>query len=83
MEKEKLVSIIMPNYNSEKYLSFTLDSLIEQTYRNWELIFIDDCSSDKSLEIIERYQKNDKRIKIKRLKKNGSSNCKKYRDKGI
>lgn len=69
MEKEKLVSIIMPNYNSEKYLSFTLDSLIEQTYRNWELIFIDDCSSDKSLEIIERYQKNDKRIKIKRLKK--------------
>jgi len=57
-----LVSIVMPNYNSEKYLEETIKSVIAQTYKNWELLFVDDCSSDNSLEIIRSF--GDDRIKI-------------------
>ena len=57
-----LVSIIMPNYNSEKYIKDTINSVLEQTYKNWELLFTDDCSSDKSVEIIKSF--GDDRIKI-------------------
>ena len=57
-----LVSIIMPNYNGEKYLKETIDSVISQTYQNWELIIADDCSTDHSLEIIEQYE--DNRIRV-------------------
>lgn len=58
----ELVSIIMPNYNCENYLKDTIDSVISQTYTNWELLFVDDCSTDNSLELIKSY--NDERIKI-------------------
>ena len=57
-----LVSIIMPNYNGEKYLNETIESVLSQTYPNWELLFVDDCSTDSSLEIVESY--NDIRIKV-------------------
>ena len=57
-----LVSIIMPNYNGEEYLRETIDSVIAQTYQNWELIFVDDCSTDNSVEIVKSY--NDSRIKV-------------------
>lgn len=57
-----LVSIVMPNYNSEKYLEETIKSVIAQTYKNWELLFVDDCSSDNSLEIVRSF--GDDRIKI-------------------
>ena len=58
----ELVSIIMPNYNGEKYIEESLNTVLNQTYKNWELLIIDDCSKDKSVEIIrEKY--NDKRIK--------------------
>lgn len=57
-----LVSIIMPNYNGEKYLKETLDSVLNQTYENWELLFVDDCSTDRSVEIVKSYK--DSRIKI-------------------
>ena len=57
-----LVSIIMPNYNGAKYVRETLESVIAQTYTNWELLFVDDCSSDNSLEIVEGY--NEPRFKI-------------------
>ena len=50
-----LVSIIMPNYNGEKYLKETIDSVIAQSYENWELIIVDDCSTDNSLAIIGQY----------------------------
>ena len=56
------VSIIMPNYNGAKYLQETINSVLAQTYTNWELLFVDDCSTDNSLEIIRSY--NDSRIKI-------------------
>ena len=57
-----LVSIIMPNYNSASFIKETIDSVIAQTYQNWELILVDDCSTDNSLEIVRQFD--DGRIKI-------------------
>lgn len=64
MKEEKLVSIVIPVYNVENYLSKTLDCIIEQTYTNWELILVDDGSTDGSVEIAKKYSEKDKRIKV-------------------
>lgn len=56
------VSIIMPCYNSEKYIEKAIQSVLDQTYRNFELIIIDDDSTDKTWEIIEQYAKKDFRV---------------------
>jgi len=53
-----LVSIIIPNYNHARYLEQRLDSVFNQTYQNFEVIILDDCSTDNSLEIIEKYKDN-------------------------
>lgn len=66
---EPLVSIITPVYNSEKYLEETILSVINQTYKNWELLLIDDCSIDNSYKIIEKYLA-DERIKYLRNERN-------------
>ncbi len=58
-----LVSIIMPAYNSEAILPDTIEAIINQSYSNWELIIVDDCSSDKTFNILESYSAIDKRIK--------------------
>ena len=63
-----LVSIIMPSYNTANYIKDTINSVISQTYTEWELLIIDDCSPDNSNEIIESYK--DSRI---RLLKNSSN----------
>lgn len=76
---EELVSIIMPNYNGGKYLKETLESVLAQTYTNWELLFVDDCSTDNSLEIINEYQARDERIKIFKKEKNtGAAQSRNY-----
>lgn len=62
-------SVIMPNYNSERYLAQSIDSILNQTIKNIEFIIVDDCSNDKSIEIIEKFSKLDKRIKPFFLKK--------------
>lgn len=59
-----LVSIIMPNYNSSKYLPETIKSVIAQSYSAWELIIVDDCSTDESVSIIKKYCSIDRRIKF-------------------
>lgn len=59
-----LVSIIMPAYNAEKTISDSIDSVINQKYQNWELIVTDDCSTDRTLDILREYAKKDKRIKV-------------------
>lgn len=59
-----LVSVIMPVYNSRKYLAPAIESILHQTHTNLELIIIDDCSSDDSLEIAESYQIRDNRVRI-------------------
>ena len=82
MDFEKgLVSIITPVYNSEKYISTTIDSVITQTYENWELILIDDGSIDKSVEIINSYIKTDNRISLLRNENNSGPAI--SRNKGI
>lgn len=57
-------SIIMPCHNGAKYISNAIQSVQKQTYEDWELIVINDCSSDNSVEIIKRLADNDKRIKL-------------------
>ncbi len=57
-----LVSIIMPNYNSERYIEATIKSVLAQTYQNWELLFVDDCSTDNSMNLVRSFD--DERIKI-------------------
>lgn len=59
-----LISVIIPVYNAEKYLKTCLDSLINQTYKNWEAICVDDGSTDHSIDILNFYQKKDSRIKV-------------------
>ena len=58
------ISIITASYNYEKYIKETIESIINQTYTNWELIIIDDGSKDNSIEIIKEYCKKDERIKL-------------------
>lgn len=64
------VSIITPSYNSEKYIAKTIQSVQAQTYRNWEMIIVDDCSTDMTCEIIEQFVASDERIKLLRQEKN-------------
>ena len=63
MSNEKKISIAMATYNGEKFLEEQMDSIIGQTYSNWELIVSDDGSSDKTIDIIKFYMQKDKRIK--------------------
>lgn len=64
------VSIITPTYNSLQFIEETLQSILNQTYTNWELLITDDCSTDGTWELLHKYQKQDERIKIFRLEKN-------------
>lgn len=72
MEKN-LVSIIVPVYNSEKFLEDTIRTIEEQTYTKWELIFVNDCSKDKSTKIIEEKIKENSKIKLINLKQNSGA----------
>ncbi len=65
-----LVSIITPCYNSETTISQTIESVILQTFEDWEMLIVDDCSTDNSAEIIKIYVKKDNRIKYFRTNKN-------------
>ena len=64
----KLVSIITPSFNSSRFIEECIDSVLLQTYDNWELLIVDDCSSDNSCEIIRKYDNN--RISLIKLEKN-------------
>jgi len=64
------VSVIMPSYNSEKFIEESINSVLKQTYKNWKLLIIDDCSTDKSLDIITHYSLKDNRIKSLKTKEN-------------
>jgi teichuronic acid biosynthesis glycosyltransferase TuaG len=65
-----LISIITPSYNSSKFISQTIESVLSQTYENWEMIIVDDMSPDNSNEIIEEFIEKDSRIKVIKLEKN-------------
>lgn len=69
------LSIIIPIYNTEKYLGKCIDSILDQTYRDYELILVDDGSIDGSGQICDAYQKADKRIKVFRKKNEGAASA--------
>lgn len=71
MIENDLVSIIMPSWNTEKYIAETIQSVINQTYVNWELLIVDDCSTDRTDEIVEKFK--DKRIKYYHNGKNSGA----------
>lgn len=76
MEKNKdLVSIITPSYNSSAFIIETINSVRSQTYKNWEMIIVDDCSTDNTVEVIENYIKenNENRIRLYINQKNSSA----------
>lgn len=62
------VSIITPLYNSENFIGETIDSVIAQTYIDWEMLIVDDCSTDNSRQVVEQYIKTDSRIRYFRTK---------------
>lgn len=71
--KDGLVSIITPVYACERYISMTIDSVLAQTYSDWEMLLVDDCSPDSSAQIIAQYQEKDPRIKYFRLTRNSGA----------
>ena len=77
-KKEKKIDIILPNFNSSGYIKETIKSIIDQTFKNWKLIIVDDCSDKKTRTLLKKFSKN-KRIKIYWLKKNkGAGFCRNY-----
>lgn len=77
---EPLVSVVIPTYNAERYLEENIQSLLEQTYTNIELIYVNDGSLDMSEDILERHRINDKRIRIIKQKNSGAASA---RNNGI
>ena len=77
---EKLVSVIIPAYNIEDYIGRCLDSIISQTYKNLEIIVVDDGSRDHTGDILDNYAKKDRRIKVIHKENGGVSSA---RNKGI
>ena len=73
MEREPLISIITPNYNCASFIAETIESVLAQTYKNWEMLIQDDCSSDGSLEIALSYAEKDPRIKVESNTKNAGA----------
>ena len=69
MDKEK-VSIIVPMYNAEKFIGKTIESVLSQTYENWEMLIMNDVSTDNSLAVVNEYAKKDDRIKVVNTEKN-------------
>ena len=73
-----LVSIIVPMYNSEKYIERCVKSLISQSYKNIEIVLVDDGSKDKTIEILKIYKDKDSRIKLYKKKNRGASSARNY-----
>lgn len=67
---DDLVSIITPAYNAAAYIAETIESVLAQTYLKWEMLIVNDCSKDNTVEIVQSYAKKDKRIKLINLKQN-------------
>jgi len=70
LSEEHLVSIVMPAYNAVSYLSCAIQSAVDQTYNNWELLIVDDASTDSTLELAFEWAKKDPRIKVLPLGEN-------------
>lgn len=78
MKKNNLVSVIVPVYNAEKYLNKCIESILNQSYKNLEVICINDGSSDNSLGILEEYKQKDNRLVIIDKENNGVSSARNH-----
>lgn len=76
--KKDLVSVIMPTYNDEKYLSSAIEDILNQTYENFEFIIVNDGSTDNTKEILEQYAKKDSRIRIFHKENGGTGSALNY-----
>ena len=70
MKKNPIVSVIVPLYNYRKFIGDCIQSILNQTYINFELIVVDDCSVDNSYKVAKKFEKKDKRVKVIKLDKN-------------
>ena len=77
------VSVIVPVFNAEKFIKDTIECVLKQTYNNWELILVDDMSTDNSCKIIEKYQEMYPNKKIKLIRSNKKKLAAGARNKGI
>jgi glycosyltransferase involved in cell wall biosynthesis len=69
------ILVFVPTYNSEKYLRECLESVLNQTFQDWECVISDDASTDKSVEIAKEYEKKDSRFRVSTYEKNvGAAN---------
>ena len=69
------VSIVLPTYNGEQYLEAAIESVLAQTYQNWELIIVNDCSADGTANIAKRYERQDPRIRVIHNEENQKLPC--------
>ncbi len=67
------VSVITPAYNAERFIAEAIESVLEQTYKDWEMIIVDDQSTDQTVDIIKQYSQQDSRIKLIELEKNSGA----------
>lgn len=72
-EYQPLVSVIMPSYNSARFIATSIESVREQTFKDWELIITDDCSKDDTCMIVEKFTAQDSRIKLFKLEENSGA----------
>ena len=70
-EPTPLVSVIMPVYNTQDYVSISIQSILNQTYQNFEIICVDDGSTDRSAEIIQKFMCEDSRIRLIQIENHG------------
>lgn len=68
--KQPLITVVMPNYNGRRFVEQAIDSVLNQTYSNFELLVVDDCSKDDSLQLIQQKAQSDDRIRIIALEHN-------------
>ena len=81
--KKELVSIIVPVYNVEKYIVETMDCVRSQTYTEWELLLIEDCSKDNSAAVIEQYIEETKEQRIRLIRQETNMGAARSRNRGL
>ena len=78
MNKAPVVSIVMPTYNVEEYIASAIESVLVQSFSDWELLIVDDGSTDNSNAVAQKYSMQDKRIKVLRKENGGLSDARNF-----